>query len=83
MDDWSSCKDDHMWNPSTYDCKCNKACKTDEYLDIKNWSCEEHLIGKLVLECKDEILSTTKTSLDDRKGSCKKIIVLFVIVSMS
>ena len=25
-----------MWNSSTYDCKCNKACKIDEYLDIRN-----------------------------------------------
>ena len=24
-----------MWNPCTCDCKCNKACKTDEYLDVK------------------------------------------------
>ena len=61
-----------MWNLSTSDCKFNKACKIDEYLDIKNWSCEERLTGKLVLECEDEILSTTKTSLDDKKGSCKK-----------
>ena len=31
-------------------CEYNKACKTDECLDIKNCSCEKHLIGKLVLE---------------------------------
>ena len=24
-----------MWNPSTCDCDCNKACKTDDYSDIK------------------------------------------------
>ena len=44
-----------MWNPSTCDCECNKACKIDEYLDIKNCSCEKCLIGKLLLECEDEI----------------------------
>ena len=42
---------DKMWNPNTCDCKCNKTCKIDEYLDIKNYPCEKHLIGKLVLEC--------------------------------
>ena len=27
-----------MWNPSTCDCECNKACKIEEYLNIKNCS---------------------------------------------
>ena len=53
LDDWGSCKNDCMWNSSTYDCECNKACKIDEYLDIKNCSWEKDLIRKLVLECKD------------------------------
>ena len=39
-------------------------------------SCEKHLIGKLVIECEDEILNTTETSLDDKKVTWKKIIVL-------
>ena len=42
-----------MWGPSTCDCECNKECKTDEFLDIKNCSCERHLIVRLVLECED------------------------------
>ena len=25
LDDWDSCKDDYIWNPSTSDCECNKA----------------------------------------------------------
>ena len=54
-----------MWNSSTSDCKCHKACKNDEYLDTKNCSCEKQLIGNLVLECEDKMLNTTETSLDD------------------
>ena len=38
LDDWSSCKDDHMGNPSTCDSVCNKACKINGYLVIKNCS---------------------------------------------
>ena len=34
--DWSSCKDKYMCNHSTCNCECNKACKIDEYYDIKN-----------------------------------------------
>ena len=30
------------------DCECNKVCKIDKYLDIKNYSCEKRLIDKLV-----------------------------------
>ena len=25
----------YMWNPSAFDCECNKACKIDEYSDTK------------------------------------------------
>ena len=35
--DWSSCKDDYLWNPRTCDYECNKACKIDANLDIKNY----------------------------------------------
>ena len=30
LNDWSSCKNDCMWNSSACDCECNKACKIDE-----------------------------------------------------
>ena len=51
LDNWGFCEKGYMWNPSTYDCECNKACKIDEYLHIKNCSCEARLVGKLVLQC--------------------------------
>ena len=27
LDDWYSRRDYYMWNPSTCDCECNRACK--------------------------------------------------------
>ena len=39
LDNWSSCEEDYMWNPSTFNCECHKACKTKEYLDIINCLC--------------------------------------------
>ena len=45
LDDWGSCKNDYMWNPSMCDCEYNKACKSDEYLDIKNYSWEKRPVG--------------------------------------
>ena len=61
-----------MWNSSTCECECNKACKIDEYLDIKNCSLEKHLISKLVLEFEDEVLNPTETSLDHKKVTYEK-----------
>ena len=52
LDDWSSCRDYYICNPSTYTCECNKACKIDKYLDTKNCSFKKHLFGKLVLHVK-------------------------------
>ena len=43
------------------DCECNKICKNDEYVDMKNRSFVKYLVSKLVLECEDEILNTTET----------------------
>ena len=68
LEDWSSYKDGYMWNSSTYDSKCNKTCKIDEYLDTKNCSRKERLFGKLPSACKDEILSKTKTSVNHKKS---------------
>ena len=57
------------------DCECNKTCKNDEYVDIKNLSFVKHLVSKLVLECEDEILNATETF--NKKGKMlKKVIAL-------
>ena len=62
-----------------YDRVYNKACKIDEYLDIKNCSCHDRIFGKLVLACKDEILNTTETSIVDKKVTCEETIALFTL----
>ena len=51
----------------------------DKFLNNKNYSWEKRLKRKLVLEWKDEMLNTTKTSLVEIKKTCKKkAIVLFI-----
>ena len=87
LEDWSSFKDVYMWNSSTCDCKCNKACKIDEYLDTKNCSRKERLFGKLLSACKDEILNKTKTSVNHKKVTYRKVYCLLftmflVIISL-
>ena len=50
-----------MQNPGICDCEYNKACKINEYLDIKNCLRKKRLFGKLVLACEDKILNTTES----------------------
>ena len=71
-----------MWNPCTVDCECNKACETDEYLDVKNCFCEKHLIGKSVLKCYCEILNTTEAFIDYKKVTSEKRNCLIHTISL-
>ena len=71
-----------MWKPKTCDSESNKACKIDEYLDVKNYYCEKCLIGKLVLDCESEILNTTETLLNDKKVAQAKRNCLFSTISL-
>ena len=50
-----------MSNPSTSNCECNKTCRIDKCLDIRNCSYEKRLFGKLVLAWVDKILNATET----------------------
>ena len=71
-----------MWNSSTCDCGSNKTCKIFEYLDIKNFSGEKYLFDKLGLTCGDEILNTTKASLNRKKVTCEKNNCLILTISL-
>ena len=44
LDDWGSYEKGYMWNSITCDCECNKACKIDEFLHIKNCPWDKRLI---------------------------------------
>ena len=56
-----------MWNPITCDYQCSKACKVDNYLNIKNYSCKKRLIDKLALICEDDISNTIETSPEHKR----------------
>ena len=58
-----------MWNPSTCDCKCNKTCEIDGYLDTENCACKEHAIDNLVLTCESKILNLQER-LQEKAQNC-------------
>ena len=41
LNNWGFCEKYYMWNLSACDCGCNKGRRIDDYLDIKNCSCEK------------------------------------------
>ena len=73
-----------IWNPSNYECECDKSCDIDEYLDYENCKCRKKLVDKLVEECTENVGETRlveKTSAKNKNkhkcSSCTVYIVLF------
>ena len=44
-----------FWNPSNYDCECDKSCDVGGYLDYKNCKYRNKLNNKLVEKCSENI----------------------------
>ena len=69
--------DEFTWNHNACECESNKSCDFGEYLDYGNCKCGKKLIGKLVLECKNEILNAIPlneadaVSVTDKNVICK------------
>ena len=40
-----------IWNPSNFECECDKSCGVGEYLDYENCKCRKKLLDKLTEEC--------------------------------
>ena len=74
------CDKDFIWNPSNYECECDKSCDIDEYLDYENCKCRKRLVDKLVDECDENIDEVKIVSESKNKcNSCILYIVLFWI----
>ena len=87
MTDKGLCERGVIWNPSNYECECDKSCDVGEYLDYENCKCRKKLVGKLVEECTEyfeEVKLAKITSAEDENkhkcSSCSLYIVLFSII---
>ena len=40
-----------IWNPSNFECECDKSCGVGQYLDYENCKCRKKLLDKLAEEC--------------------------------
>ena len=48
-------KNSRIWNPSNYQCECDKSCGVEEYSDYTSCKCRKILTYKLVEECSEDI----------------------------
>ena len=45
------CDKGFIWNPSNFECECDKNCDIGEYLDYENCKCRKKIVDKLIDEC--------------------------------
>ena len=90
------CDKGFIWNPSNFECECDKSCDIGEYLDYKNCNCRKKIIDKLFEECSEnvdgnkmlynETLDIISSNDNETSDSCIVYIVLFsvfLIISIS
>ena len=72
-----------IWNPSNWECECNKSCDVGEYLDYENFKCR--LIDKLVKRCSENVHGNEMIYNDYRNlcNSCTIYIALFAIAFLT
>ena len=49
------CEKAFIWNPSNFECECDKSCDVGEYLDYENCKCSKNLVDKLVEDCTENV----------------------------
>ena len=64
------CNKGFIWNPSNWECECNKSCNIGEYLDYSNCKCRKKLVD-LVKKALDK---------NENKDKCNSYIVYKVLV---
>ena len=62
-----------IWNPSSCECGCYKACDVGEYLDYENCKWREKFVDKLVDECTETVeeVELAKITLAENENSYK------------
>ena len=82
MTDKGVCNKEFIWNPSNFECECDKSCDIGEYLDYSNCKYRKILVDKLIEECTENIVKIEIASENEQKkkySSCTLYIVLFSI----
>ena len=85
MIDKGICDKGFIWNPSNWECECDKSCDVGEYLYYKNCTCRKWLVDKLIEECDENVdekelhpteLHSNKMIYNSTLSDYKKYVVL-------
>ena len=63
------CDKEFIWNPSSWECECDKSCDVGEYLDYENCKCRKILVDKLIEECTKNINEIKIASENEHKNT--------------
>ena len=77
------CDKGFIWNPSNWECECDKACNISEYLDYENCKCRKKLVhecSETVEEVKIAKITLAKNENKYKSNSCTLYIALFSIL---
>ena len=63
-----------IWNPSNYECECDKLCNIGEYLYYENCKCRKEFVDKLVEESAEtnNEVKLAKITLAENKNKHKR-----------
>ena len=75
------CDKGYAWNPSNFECECDRSCDVGEYLDYENCKYRKRLVDKLVDECTKTIDEEVEV-IDSNKNRCNSCIVYIVLFSI-
>ena len=74
MIDKGVCDKVFIWNPTNWECECDKSCDIGEYLDYKNCKCKKKLDDKLIEECTEKVeevkLAKITSTENENKHKC-------------
>ena len=76
MIDKRACDKESIWNPSNYECECDKSCDVGEYLDYENCKCGKKLFDKLVEECTENVEEVKLAKITSAENEKKHNVVL-------
>ena len=75
------CDKGYAWNPSNFECECDRSCDVGEYLDYENCKYRKRLGDKLVDECTKTVDEEVEI-IDNNKNRCNSCIVYIVLFSI-
>ena len=75
-----------IWNPSNFECECDKSCEVGEHLDHEKCICRKKLVDKSVNECTGNVeelkLAKITLSADENEHKCSSCTLYIVLCSV-